>query len=129
MAKRAGVELSRRERQIMDVVYQRRRATVAEVREGMPSPPSYSAVRALLSILVNKGWLKYETEGPRYVYSPTRPRRQAGTSAIKRVLTTFFDGSVEQAMVALLSAADAKLSDEQLDRIESLIDHARKEGR
>ena len=92
MAKRVGNELSRREREIMDIVYQRRRATVAEVRQGLPSPPSYSAVRALLTILVGKGWLKYEADGPRYVYSPTKPRRQAATSAIKRVLETFTMG-------------------------------------
>jgi BlaI family transcriptional regulator, penicillinase repressor len=122
-------ELSRRERQIMDIVYQRGRATVAEVRAGLPSPPGYSAVRALLAILVDKGWLKHESDGPRYVYSPTRPRGRAGTSAIKRVLETFYEGSVEQAVAALLKASDSKLSDDELDRIGTLIDKARREGR
>lgn len=129
MPDRSPSELSRRERQIMDTIYQRGRATVAEVQEGLPSPPSYSAVRALLAILVEKGWLKYESDGTRYVYSPTKPRRRAGTSAIKRVLETFYEGSVEQAMAALLKASESKLSDEQLDRLRMLIDDARKEGR
>ena len=129
MANHPANELSRRERQIMDVVYRRGRATVAEVQVSLPSPPSYSAVRALLAILVDKGWLKFESDGPRYVYSPTKPRRRAGTSAIKRVLDTFYEGSVEQAVAALLKASEAKLSDEQLSRIGELIDQARKEGR
>src|SRR5438874_432804 len=90
-------KLSRREREIMDIIYAAGQATAVEVQRGMAEAPGYSAVRALLAILVNKGILKTEQDGPRYVYRPTHPRRQAGRSAIRQVMETFFEGSVEKA--------------------------------
>jgi predicted transcriptional regulator len=121
--------LSRRERQIMDIIYRRGRASVSEVLEEMPDPPSYSSARATMGILESKGHLKHEKEGPRYVYSPTVSRRKASSSAVRQLLSTFFDGSVERAVAALLSASESELSDEELDRLARLIRDARKEGR
>lgn len=121
--------LSRRERQIMDVVYRRGRATAAEVLEDMPDPPSYSAVRAMLRVLEEKGELRHEQDGPRYVFLPTVPREQARRSALRNLVRTFFDGSTEQAVAALLDPADGKLSDAELARLARLINRARKEGR
>jgi len=121
--------LSRRERQIMEIIYRRGRASVSEVLEEMPDPPSYSSARATMGILENKGHLKHEKEGPRYVYSPTVSRRKASSSAARQLLNTFFDGSVERAVAALLSASESELSDEELDRLALLIRGARKEGR
>ncbi len=121
--------LSRRERQIMDVVYQRGRVTASDVQQGMPEAPSNSAVRAMLKILVDKRVLKTEKDGPRYVYLPTRPRRQAGRSAMKNVVETFFEGSVEKAVAALLDTQDGELSPEQAAGLQDLIDKARREGR
>ncbi len=120
---------SRRERQIMDIVYRRGRASVAEVRADLPDPPSYSSVRALLAILVTKGFLKIEEDGPRYAYRPTRARDEAGRSAIQRVVQTFFEGSLESAVAALLDASDTKLSGAETVRLKTLIDQARKGGR
>lgn len=122
-------DLSRRERQIMDVIYRRGRATAAEVRAGLAAAPSNSAVRALLAILVQKGRLKIQEDGPRYVYEPTHPRLEAGRSAIRRVVETFFQGSTESAVAALLDAPDAKLSIADTARLKALIDQARKGGR
>lgn len=122
-------DLGRRERQIMDVVYRLGRATVAEVLEHLPDPPSYSAVRAMLRILEGKGHLKHEQDGPRYVYLPTVARARARRSMLRHVVHTFFNGSTEQAMAALLESADTKLSEAELDRLSSLIQHARKQGR
>ncbi len=121
--------LSRRERQIMDVVYRRGRATAAEVLEDLPDPPSYSAVRAMLRVLEEKGELRHEQDGPRYVFLPTVPREQARRSALRNLVRTFFDGSTEQAVAALLDPADGKLSDAELARLARLINRARKEGR
>ena len=121
--------LSRRERQIMDVIYQRGQATAAEVLEGLPDPPSYSAVRAMLRVLEEKGHLRHEQQGPRYVFLPTVPREQARQSALKQLVQTFFDGSTEQAVAALLDQSARTLSDGELDRLARLIDQARKEGR
>ncbi|MGA2052116.1 MAG: BlaI/MecI/CopY family transcriptional regulator [Opitutales bacterium] len=129
MSKTPATDLSRRERQIMDIVYRRGRATAAEVRSCLADPPSNSAVRALLAILVQKGRLKIEEDGPRYVYEPTRPRHEAGRSAIRRVVETFFEGSTESAVAALLDAREITLSNEQTTRLKALIDHARKGGR
>jgi predicted transcriptional regulator len=129
MAKTTGDGLSRRERQIMDVIYERGRATAAEVMEGLPDPPSYSAVRALLRVLEDKGHLKHESEGPRYVFMPTVARERARKSALRQLLKTFFDGSTEQAVAALLDLSSSKLSDDELNRLSDLIDQARKEGR
>ena len=122
-------ELSRRERQIMDILYRTGRATVAEVMAEMDDPPSYSGVRALLRVLVQKGHLKHEQDGPRYVYLATLPRDRARVGALKQLVTTFFDGSAEQAMAALIDTQAPKLSKEELDRLAKLIDRARKEGR
>ena len=121
--------LSRRERQIMDVVYRFGRATAAEVMEHLPDPPSYSAVRALLRVLEEKGHLRHEQDGPRYVFRPTVPRDQARKSALNQLLSTFFDGSTEQAVAALLDMPGSKLSDAELSRLALLIDQAKKEGR
>lgn len=127
MPKRAAHDLSRRERQIMDVVYQRGQATAAEVAEAIPDPPSYSAVRALLRILEEKGFLRHEQQGLRYVFIPTVARDRARRSALKGLVKTFFDGSVEQTVAALIG--NQKLSREELERLSKLIEQARKEGR
>lgn len=119
--------LSRRERQLMDVVYQRGRATVAEVLDALPDPPSYSAVRALLRVLEEKGHLRHKREGARYVFLPTVPRETARRSALTRVVRTFFGGSTEAAVAALID--QSSLSDMDLDRLQDLIDRARQEGR
>lgn len=119
--------LSRRERQIMDIVYARGRATAAEVASALPDPPSYSAVRALLRILEQKGHLRHETDGARYVFVPTVPRDRARRSALRNLVRTFFDGSAAQAAAALLDSA--RLSDEDVKRLEHIIAKARQEGR
>ena len=123
--KTTAQSLSRRERQIMDIIYRRRQATAAEVLEGMPDPPSYSAVRAMLRVLEEKGHLRHGQKGPRYVFLPTVPHEQARRSALLQLVHTFFDGSTEQAVAALLDRSDSKLSDAELAR---LIDRARKRG-
>ncbi len=129
MARPSKDGMSRRERQIMDVIYRRGRATAADVMEELPDPPSYSAVRALLRVLEAKGHVKHESNGPRYVFLPTVPRDKARRSALKQLVQTFFDGSTEQAVVALLDLSTSKLSDDELNRLAKLIDQARKEGR
>jgi BlaI family transcriptional regulator, penicillinase repressor len=121
--------LSRREREIMDVVYGSGRVTAGEVRSRMPSPPSYSAVRATLRILEQKGVLKHELEGVRYVYLPTVGRERARQGAIEHLIETFFDGSAAGAVMTLLERSGRELSREELDRMARLIDRARKEGR
>src|SRR5436853_53102 len=123
------ITLSRRERQIMDVIYRRGEATVAEVLADLPDPPSYPAVRALLRVLEEKGHLRHEERGPRYTFLPTVPREEARQSALRQLLQTFFEGSTEQAMAALLQSADRRLSEKELDRLAKLIRQARKEGR
>jgi predicted transcriptional regulator len=129
MARPKPDSLSRRERQIMDVVYRLGRATAAEVQEGLPDPPSYSAIRALLRILEEKGHLRHERDGPRYVFLPTVGRDKARRSALRRLVQTFFDGSTAQAVAALLGEPGTNLSGEDLDRLSRLIDAARNEGR
>jgi predicted transcriptional regulator len=119
--------LSRRERQIMDIVYAGGKMSVNEVRAALPDPPSYSAVRALLGILKDKGHLRYEQEGTRYVYLPTKPREQAARSTLRQVVQTFFGGSVEQTVTTLLSAPETRLSSEELERLSLLIENARRE--
>jgi BlaI family transcriptional regulator, penicillinase repressor len=121
--------LSRRERQIMDSIYRRGRATAAEVLEDLPDPPSYSAVRTMLRLLEDKGHLSHEQDGPRYVYLPTVPRENARAHALRHLVSTFFNGSAEQAMAALLEMSDAGLSPQELDRLQKLIEAAREEGR
>lgn len=120
---------SRRERQIMDIIYRRGQASAEEVLGDLPDPPSYSAARALLRILEEKGQLVHEKVGARYVYRPARSRDQAGRSALKRVLNTFFEDSTEKAVAALLDVADARLSPDELGRLLELIEDAQKEGR
>ena len=125
----AEANLSRRERQIMDALHQRGQATAAEVQAALPDAPGYSAVRALLRILEDKGHVKHRREGIRYVYVPRAKRESARRFALKRVVSTFFQGSVTQAMAALLETADARLSDSELRALQEMIDQARKEGR
>ena len=121
-------ELSRRERQIMDFLYQSGRATAAEVQAGLPDPPSYPAVRAMLRILEDKGHVRHQQDGPRYVYVPRVARDRAKRTALRHVVRTFFDGSREQAVAALLDDRSTQLSDDELDRLAGLIERARKEG-
>ena len=121
--------LSRRERQIMDVLHAKSQATAAEVLAAMPAPPGYSAVRALLRILEEKGHVRHRRDGARFVYVPRTSPEVARRSALKRVVSTFFQGSVAQTMAALLETADTELSDTELTRLQHLIKKARKEGR
>lgn len=123
------VHLSRRERQIMDILHARSTATVTEVRELLPEAPSYSAVRALLRILEEKGHIQHQRQGLRFVFLPVASREQASRSALKRVLDTFFNGAVDRAVPALLDAADTKLNQTELERLQAIINKARKEGR
>lgn len=120
--------LSRRERQIMEALWAGGRLTAAEVQERLPEPPSYSAVRALLKILENKGHVRHVSVEGRYVFSPTLPREKARRSAVESLVTTFFEGSTEKAMAALLDRSE-RLDEAELDRLSSLIEKARKEGR
>ena len=128
MSEKPPIGLSPRERQIMDVVYRRGSATVQEVLEEMPDPPSYSAVRAMLRILEDKGHVRHELDGPRYVYAPTVARENAKKSAMRHMLQTFFDGSASQAISALLDDPRATFSDAELDRLATMIERARKAG-
>jgi predicted transcriptional regulator len=129
MSKEPNSPMSRREREIMDVIYRAGRATAAEVMAGLADAPGYSAVRALLRVLEEKGHLRHEEDGPRYVFVPTVPRERARQSALRQILHTFFDGSTEQAVAALLDLPSTRLSDAELDRLTRLISEARKEGR
>lgn len=127
MTAKAHVNLSRRERQIMDIIHRLGKATATEVMEALPDPPSYSTARALLRLMEDKGYLRHETDGTKYVYLPTLAREKALQSALKQMVQTFFEGSTEQAVAALLSKS--KLKQEELDRLSLLIEQARKEGR
>ena len=129
MPKKSEAHLSRRERQIMDIIYRRGEASAAEVMADMADPPSYSAVRTFLRLLEEKGHLKHRKQGAKYIFEPTRSRRQAGRSAVKRVLQTFFDGSTEKVVAALLDVSSSDLSEEELNRLAELIEEAKKEGR
>lgn len=113
----------------MDIVYSKGRASAAEVLDSLPDPPSYSAVRALLRILEDKGQLRHEQEGPRYVFLPTVPREVARKSALHHLVQTFFDGSAEGAVAALLDLDSGRLEPEELERLAKLIEESRKEGR
>ncbi|MGE0444761.1 MAG: BlaI/MecI/CopY family transcriptional regulator [Vicinamibacterales bacterium] len=119
--------LSRRERQIMDALYQAGRATAAEIRAAIPDPPSYSAVRTMLRILEEKGHVRHNLDGPRYVYIPTIARDKAKRSALKHVVNTFFDGSASQVMAALFELSPKEMSEAELARLKTLIDTARRE--
>ena len=124
-----AIQLSRRERQIMDVLYQLGEATAAEVQERLPEPPSYSAVRAMLRILEEKGHIGHYEDGPRYVFTPTMARETASRNAVTHLLKTFFNGSVEQAMAALLDGADRKMSSDEIERLAKLIEQRKREDR
>lgn len=117
--------LSKRERQIMDVLYRDGEATVAEVMERIPDPPGYSAVRATLRVLEQKGHATHREDGPRYVYLPTVPREDAREDALRHVVTTFFDGSLEQTVTALLQISDRELDPARVERLQALIQQAR----
>jgi len=121
--------LSRRERQIMDVLHRLRQATAATVQKELPSPPSYSAVRALLRILEDKGHVTHIVDGPRYVYEPVVALETERRSAVRHLVQTFFDGSTEDAVVALLDSADRKLTRKQIEELTRRIALAREEGR
>ena len=123
----ANDPLSRRERQILDILYVKNSATAAEVKDALPDPPSYSAVRALLRILEEKGHARHKTDGTRYVYLPSIPRESARHSALSRIVQTFFNGSAAQAAAALVDSGS--LSDEELTKLSEMIERARKEGR
>jgi predicted transcriptional regulator len=129
MQAKKALAVSRRERQILDVLYQRGPSTAAEIQAGIPNGPSYSAVRALLRILEEKGHIKHQEQGTRYIYMPKVPREQARRSALLHLMQTFFDGSPGQAMAALLDVSARDLSEDELDRMAELIANARKEGR
>ena len=128
MAEPAEHKLSRRERQIMDVLYQRQRASAAEIRESLANPPSYSAVRALLRILEEKGHIRHAAKDLRYVYFPTASRQRARRAALRHLVKTFFDGSAAQAVATMLDPSTAHVSDDELQRISELIAKARKGG-
>ena len=128
MIRQPHIDLSRRERQIIDILYTRGRATAADVQAALPEPPSYSAVRAMLRILEEKGHVRHEQDGPRYVYLPTVARDNAKRSALRHMLQTFFDGSAEQAISALLDDSSARLSERELERLARMIDQARRTG-
>jgi predicted transcriptional regulator len=129
MVKTLHAVLSRRERQIIDILYRRGRATAAEVMEDLPGDPSYSTVRTQLRVLEEKGHVRHEDDGQRYVYSPAVPRGTVRRSALKHLVETFFEGSVEQTVAALLGADAARMSEDELTRIAELIEKARKEGK
>lgn len=123
------LDLGRRERQIMDAVYRLGRASVSDVLEQMPDPPSYSSVRAMLGKLEEKGHLGHDQDGPRYVYFALHPPEEARRSALRRMLGTFFDGSPSKAVAAVLDLSDEELSEEELDELADLIENARRRGR
>jgi BlaI family transcriptional regulator, penicillinase repressor len=129
MRKPLSNRLSRRERQIMDVLFRRGKATVADVMVDMPDPPGYSAVRAMLRTLEDKGHVKHREDGPRYVYTPTVPREAARRTAMTHLVTTFFDGSTAQAVAALLDRSARSLTAEERERLAALIQRASDEGR
>lgn len=120
--------LSRRERQIMDILYRSGKASASDVLNAMPDPPSYSAVRAMLRVLEEKGHVKHQEEGLKYVYVPVVAREKAKRSAVKHVMETFFNGSAEQIVAALLDVSSTKLTRDELDRMAEMIEKAKKEG-
>jgi predicted transcriptional regulator len=121
-------KLSRRERQILDILYERGKASAAEVRAAMPDAPGYSAVRALLRVLEEKGHVRHEAQGAKYVYLPTVAPNKARRLAAKHVMDTFFAGSPEKIVAALLDVSAARLTDEELGRMAAMIERARKDG-
>ena len=121
-------KLGSRERQIMDIIYRRGQATAAEVQADLPDPPSNSAVRGMLRLLEDKGHVSHRTEGPRYVYLPTADTSTVSRSAVRHLVRTFFDNSAGSAVAAMLGMYESRLKDEDLDRLESLIEQARGKG-
>jgi BlaI family penicillinase repressor len=121
--------LSRRERQIMDILYQRGKSSASEVRTAMPNPPSNSAVRAMLRVLEEKGYVKHQEEGLKYVYLPTVARDKAKRSAVKHLLDTFFHDAPDQIVAALLDVSSTRLTREELDRMAGMIEKAKREGK
>ncbi len=128
MSKSPHLTLSRRERQIVDILYRRGRATAAEVMKDLPGDPTYSTVRTQLRVLEEKGHVRHDEDGLRYVYAPAVPRHAARKSALKHLMETFFDDSAEQVVAALLGGEASRLSEQDLARIADLIERARKEG-
>ena len=126
---KAERNLSRRERQIMDIVYEMKEVSALQVLERLPAPPGYSAVRALLRVLEQKGHLAHRQDGPRYIYAPLLPREKARRSALSHLKQTFFDGSTEDVVAALLDISEDSLSEDDYRRLTGLIEKARKEGR
>jgi len=129
MSKRLQQGLSKRERQMMDTIYSRKGATASEVWKAIPQPPSYSAVRATLKILENKGFLTHRKQGRKFLYLPTIPHQRAKQSALRQLLETYFDGSVEAAVAALIRVDRKKLSEAEYRRLIELIQKAEKENR
>jgi BlaI family transcriptional regulator, penicillinase repressor len=128
MTKQLHATLSRRERQIMDILYRRGRATASDVMHDLPGHSSYSTVRTQLRVLEEKGHVHHEELGLRYVYEPAVPRHTARRSALRHLVDTFFDGSTEKTVAALLGGESARITDDELERIAGLIKKARKEG-
>ncbi len=122
-------QLSRRERQIMDIIYRHGKAAAAEVQKELPDPPSYSAVRAMLRVLEEKGYVAHVQDGPRYLYSPTVAPDKAKRSAIENLLQTFFGGSTTRAVATLLDMSRSELNEDDLERLEALVEQAKREGR
>lgn len=129
MAAKRQPDLSKRERQIMDALYRLGRASAAELQAGIPSPPGYTAVRTHLTLLHEKGLVRYQSDGVRYIYEPVVPRDEMARRAVKGVLDTFFGGSVEQIVATLLSEEESSLSEAELKRLAEMIEQARREGR
>src|SRR5688572_6112833 len=129
MADKPGDGLSRREREIMDVIYARGSATALEVVQAIPDPPTKTAIRTLLRILEDKGFVKHTQQGREFLYAPTRPRLRAGRSAFQRVLRTFFDGSLEKAVAAYLGDSASNLSADEIQRLTDLLQEARQKGK
>jgi predicted transcriptional regulator len=127
--KKRDETLSRRERQIMDALYRLGRASAAEIRTAMSDPPTYTAVRTHLAILQEKGHVKFESDGTRYIYEPVVPREQMARRMIDNVLENFFGGSIEQVVATLVDREESNISEEQLDRLAQIIEQARREGR
>jgi BlaI family penicillinase repressor len=130
MPKRPPTEdLSRRERQVMEILHRRGESTVAEILQSLPEPPTYSAVRSILRILSEKGLIAHKEDGPRYVYAPAKPTDKARDDVLAHVVHTYFAGSTEQAVTALLRLSDADVSDAEIDRLREKIRRARLSGR
>ena len=124
-----ATSLSLRERQIMDILYRRGSATAAEIKQDLPEAPSYSAVRAMLRILEEKGHLRHHADGPRYIFTPIVSRPAAQKSALKQMVRTFFDGSATQAVAALLDMSARNLSDDELEELGKMVEQAKGEGK